>query len=242
MTCHGVGHAFTSSRIPQCHPQRGFLTAEWCSAEPRAYELPRRSKHQNCSSPSEVASVQSALWRPAPILFERWTRRRRRLFTPRAKPGFDERLERSIALLVHAAETHRGRIVQASSLGAEDQVVTDLIARFDLPIVVATLDTGKLHPRDARPDRRRARSLRHRHRALPAGPRADDLLRRAPRRRRDVPERRAAQGLLRDEEARAARAPSRGARRLGHRPAARAVERAWRRAVRIDRRARPAPS
>ena len=64
----------------------------------------------------------------------------------RAKPGFDERLERSIALLVHAAETHRGRIVQASSLGAEDQVVTDLIARFDLPIVVATLDTGKLHP------------------------------------------------------------------------------------------------
>ena len=43
------------------------------------------------------------------------------------------------------AETHAGRIVQASSLGAEDQVVTDLIARYRLPIAVATLDTGKLH-------------------------------------------------------------------------------------------------
>jgi phosphoadenosine phosphosulfate reductase len=63
----------------------------------------------------------------------------------RARPGFDERVDRAVALLVHAAEAHRGRIVQASSLGAEDQVVTDLIARFDLPIVVATLDTGKLH-------------------------------------------------------------------------------------------------
>jgi phosphoadenosine phosphosulfate reductase len=63
----------------------------------------------------------------------------------RARPGFDERVERAVGLLVRAAEAHRGRIVQASSLGAEDQVVTDLIARFDLPIVVATLDTGKLH-------------------------------------------------------------------------------------------------
>jgi phosphoadenosine phosphosulfate reductase len=63
----------------------------------------------------------------------------------RARPGFDERVERAVGLLVLAAEAHRGRIVQASSLGAEDQVVTDLIARYDLPIVVATLDTGKLH-------------------------------------------------------------------------------------------------
>jgi phosphoadenosine phosphosulfate reductase len=63
----------------------------------------------------------------------------------RAKPGYDERVERAVGQLVRAAEAHRGRIVQASSLGAEDQVVTDLIARFDLPIVVATLDTGMLH-------------------------------------------------------------------------------------------------
>jgi phosphoadenosine phosphosulfate reductase len=63
----------------------------------------------------------------------------------RERPGFDERVERALDLLVHAAESHAGRIVQASSLGAEDQVVTDLIARYQLPIVVATLDTGKLH-------------------------------------------------------------------------------------------------
>jgi phosphoadenosine phosphosulfate reductase len=63
----------------------------------------------------------------------------------RATPGFDDRVEHALGLLVGAAEAHRGRIVQASSLGAEDQVVTDLIARFRLPIAVATLDTGKLH-------------------------------------------------------------------------------------------------
>ena len=63
----------------------------------------------------------------------------------RARPGSDARIDGAVALLVRAAEAHRGRIVQASSLGAEDQVITDLIARFDLPIVVATLDTGKLH-------------------------------------------------------------------------------------------------
>ena len=63
----------------------------------------------------------------------------------RATPAFDDRVERALGLLVEAAETHAGRIVQASSLGAEDQVVTDLIARYRLPITVATLDTGKLH-------------------------------------------------------------------------------------------------
>jgi phosphoadenosine phosphosulfate reductase len=35
--------------------------------------------------------------------------------------------------------------VQTTSLGAEDMVVTDLIARHGLPIALATLDTGKLH-------------------------------------------------------------------------------------------------
>ena len=48
----------------------------------------------------------------------------------RAKPGFDERVERAVGLLVRNAERHRGRIVQATSLGAEDMVVTDLIARL----------------------------------------------------------------------------------------------------------------
>jgi phosphoadenosine phosphosulfate reductase len=33
----------------------------------------------------------------------------------------------------------------ASSLSAEDMVITDTIARLDLPLVVFTLDTGRLH-------------------------------------------------------------------------------------------------
>jgi len=36
--------------------------------------------------------------------------------------------------------------VQATSLGAEDMVVTDLIARLHLDIAIGTLETGKLHP------------------------------------------------------------------------------------------------
>ena len=63
----------------------------------------------------------------------------------RKTAGFDERVEGARHRLAYAAATHRGRIVQASSLGAEDQVLTDLIARNRLPIAVATLDTGMLH-------------------------------------------------------------------------------------------------
>jgi phosphoadenosine phosphosulfate reductase len=50
-----------------------------------------------------------------------------------------------VAVLQSAAAEHAGAIVQATSLGAEDMVLTDLIARHQLPIAVATLDTGKLH-------------------------------------------------------------------------------------------------
>ena len=63
----------------------------------------------------------------------------------RATPGFDERLAQTLAVLRNAARVHAGRIVQATSLGAEDMVLTDLIARHGLPITLATLDTGKLH-------------------------------------------------------------------------------------------------
>ncbi|TSE20897.1 Thioredoxin-dependent 5'-adenylylsulfate reductase [Tepidimonas alkaliphilus] len=59
--------------------------------------------------------------------------------------GFDERLQATLALLRQAAQTHAGRIVQASSLGAEDMVITDLIARHGLPVAVALIDTGRLH-------------------------------------------------------------------------------------------------
>ena len=64
----------------------------------------------------------------------------------RAPAGFDERVDAAAARLRHAAMHEAGRIVQATSLGAEGMVVTDLIARQQLPIAIATLETGMLHP------------------------------------------------------------------------------------------------
>ncbi len=63
----------------------------------------------------------------------------------RAGAQFDERVAHAVAVLESAASEHSGRIVQATSLGAEDMVLTDLIARHHLPIAIATLDTGMLH-------------------------------------------------------------------------------------------------
>ncbi len=63
----------------------------------------------------------------------------------RAGAHFDERLAHTVAMLQSAAAEHAGAIVQATSLGAEDMVLTDLIARHRLPIAVGTLDTGMLH-------------------------------------------------------------------------------------------------
>jgi len=60
-------------------------------------------------------------------------------------PGFGDRAAHAADLLRAAATQHPGRIVLASSLGAEDMVLTDLVARERLPIAVATLQTGKLH-------------------------------------------------------------------------------------------------
>lgn len=62
-----------------------------------------------------------------------------------ATPGFDARLAATLEALRSASAEHAGRIVQATSLGAEDMVLTDLIARHRLPIAIATLDTGMLH-------------------------------------------------------------------------------------------------
>ena len=67
------------------------------------------------------------------------------MFDARRRDGFDERVAHAVALLRSAAHEHAGAIVQATSLGAEDMVVTDLIARHGLPIVLATLDTRLLH-------------------------------------------------------------------------------------------------
>jgi phosphoadenosine phosphosulfate reductase len=63
----------------------------------------------------------------------------------RALPDHTERVEATVERLREAAVRHPGRIVLASSLGAEDMVLTDLIARHRLPIAIATLDTGRLH-------------------------------------------------------------------------------------------------
>ena len=65
----------------------------------------------------------------------------------RATAGFEARLQDTLAQLRTAAQAHPGHIVQATSLGAEDMVITDLISRHQLPVAVAFLDTGVLHER-----------------------------------------------------------------------------------------------
>lgn len=47
-------------------------------------------------------------------------------------------------ILTWAAEKFSGKIIFASSFGAEDMVVIDLIDKYQLPINVITLDTGRL--------------------------------------------------------------------------------------------------
>ncbi len=63
----------------------------------------------------------------------------------KATAGFDDRVAHAAAVLQSPAVDHAGRIVLATSLGAEDMVLTDLIARHHLGITVATLETGMLH-------------------------------------------------------------------------------------------------
>lgn len=48
--------------------------------------------------------------------------------------------------LRRAGEEYAGRIVFTTSFGAEDQVITDIIAREKLSIPIVTLDTGRLFP------------------------------------------------------------------------------------------------
>lgn len=63
----------------------------------------------------------------------------------RETPGFADRVAHAAAVLQSAATDHAGRIVQATSLGAEDMVVTNLIARHARTIALGTLETGALH-------------------------------------------------------------------------------------------------
>jgi len=49
-------------------------------------------------------------------------------------------------VLADAAQRYAGRVAFASSLGAEDQVLTHMIATLGLDIPIFTLDTGRLYP------------------------------------------------------------------------------------------------
>lgn len=49
-------------------------------------------------------------------------------------------------ILKWASDTFGGKVAFATSLGAEDQVVLDMIAELELPIKIFTLDTGRLPP------------------------------------------------------------------------------------------------
>ena len=52
--------------------------------------------------------------------------------------------ELAIDQLRKLADEHPGKIVFSTSLGQEDQVITDMIARHDIQIQVFSLDTGRL--------------------------------------------------------------------------------------------------
>jgi phosphoadenosine phosphosulfate reductase len=62
----------------------------------------------------------------------------------KASKDFGEKLTATLALLQHAAKDY-GPVTQASSLGAEDVVITHLINRLGLNIPVFVLETGALH-------------------------------------------------------------------------------------------------
>jgi phosphoadenosine phosphosulfate reductase len=62
----------------------------------------------------------------------------------RPSADFDAKVEESVALLRRTA-TEFAPITQASSLGVEDMVVTDLLQRFAIPSDIFVLETGKLH-------------------------------------------------------------------------------------------------
>ena len=59
-------------------------------------------------------------------------------------PDFAHKLAQTQALLQSAARDF-SPVKQASSLGTEDVVITDVINRFQLAIPVFVLDTGALH-------------------------------------------------------------------------------------------------
>ena len=62
----------------------------------------------------------------------------------KASPDFAQKLARSLALLKSAAASY-APLTQASSLGAEDMVITQLMQESDIDASIFVLDTGMLH-------------------------------------------------------------------------------------------------
>jgi phosphoadenosine phosphosulfate reductase len=63
----------------------------------------------------------------------------------KASPDFDAKLAETIALLKRAAQEF-SPLTQASSLGAEDMVITHLLAEHTIDCSIFILETGMLHP------------------------------------------------------------------------------------------------
>ena len=64
---------------------------------------------------------------------------------PAALPGMEQRTE-ELERTLRAIAIERAPAALASSLGAEDMVLTDAILRGGIAIEIFTLDTGRLHP------------------------------------------------------------------------------------------------
>jgi phosphoadenosine phosphosulfate reductase len=63
----------------------------------------------------------------------------------RPSAAYAAKVDSARALLRLAAAEHAGRVAQASSLGAEDVVITHLVNALELDIPAFVLDTGVLH-------------------------------------------------------------------------------------------------
>ena len=86
----------------------------------------------------------SGVYAPTTKTPQPWFRRRN---APARSPADREALERKVAVLVDSLRDIVARHVPAvfaSSFGAEDMVVIDLIAKRALPVRIFTLDTGRL--------------------------------------------------------------------------------------------------
>lgn len=86
-----------------------------------------------------MSETSTLAWAAAPVagaigLYAHWT------------PALDAKIAAALQRIIDAHIEHGDGLIQSSSLGVEDMVVTDLIHRSALPVAIATLDTGKLHP------------------------------------------------------------------------------------------------